>query len=174
MKPIIGVGIYVLILAPCSVASTEQAYKLNLGHENTYLYFHVLQIKLYSREATNLQCRPCISLSVNANTLEIVKVIGYSFKFNEGRQFLYQFRDYLLEDATYHSAVDIVKPSARLLIAKYIPGITNLPQDLEAWVMRHPLLLDMTGRLASVESTSSAPSVTATPLVNRLHSWISS
>jgi len=150
-------------------------YELDLGLENAHPYFHISQIKLYTGEPTNPQRRPRISLSINEDNLHIAKVLGHRFKFNDGLQFLCQFQDYSVNDATYRSADSFVEPAARLLVAKYIRGITNLPPDLEAWAMARPWSLNSTGRLAAATSNSnSAPRATGNPLANSLAARISS
>src|SRR5271170_1833227 len=102
----------------------------------------------------------------------LCKVLSHRFSFEEGVEFL-RLKDYTLEDATYPNAGTFIEPSARLLVAKYVRSIANLPRDLEAWAMERPWSLDSTGRLAAAVSrssgASSAPRALATPLVNRLH-----
>ena len=151
--------------------ASRTSYQLDLGSEKAHTYFHVSQIKLYTGDPTTPQRRPRISLTVNEDNLQISKILGHRFKYNDGLQFLCQYRDYSAEDATYRNAVDFIEPAARLLVAKYIRGIANLPRDLEAWTMQHPWSLDTTGRLAAAASSSSAPPaprVIATPSVSRL------
>ena len=151
--------------------ASRTSYQLDLGSEGAHSYFHVSQIKLYTGEPTNPQRRPRISLSISADNLQIVKILGHRFKFNDGLQFLCQYQDYSVEDATYRNAVDFIEPATRLLVAKYIRGIANLPRNLEAWAMQHPWSLDTTGRLAAAAYTSPTPPASraiTTPLVNRL------
>ena len=149
--------------------STRTTYQLDLGNEKAHPYFHISRLKLYTGEPTNPQRRPRISPSISVDNLEVVKVIGHRFKFNDGLQFLCQWRDYSIEDSTYRNATDFVEPAARLLVAKYIRDFRNIPRDLEAWAMQHPWALDTTGRLAAAASASSAPRAIATPTVNRSH-----
>jgi hypothetical protein len=118
--------------------ATRTTYQLDLGSERAYSYFHVSQIKPYTGEPTNPQCRPRISLSVSTDNLQIVKVLGHRFKFNDGLQFLCQYQVYLVEDATYRNAIDFIEPAARLLVVKYIRNIAKLPRDLEAWLCSIP------------------------------------
>src|SRR5271170_5549038 len=98
----------------------------------------------------------------------LCKVLSHRFSFEEGVEFL-RLKDYTLEDATYPNAGTFIEPSARLLVAKYIRSIANLPPDLEAWAMERPWSLDSTGRLAAAASRSPGASSAPTPLVNRLH-----
>jgi len=145
--------------------ATRTTYMLDLGNERAHPYFHISRLKLYIGEPTNPQRRPRISTSIGADNLEVGKVIGHRFKHNEGLQFLCQWKDYSIEDSTYRNASDFVEPAARLLVAKYIRGIQNLPRNLETWAMQRPWSLDTTGRLAGS---------TTTPTINGIYARIPS
>ena len=111
--------------------STRTTYQLDLGHEKAHSYFHVSHLKFYTGEPTNPQRRPRISLSISFDNLEIAKVLGHRFKFNDGLLFLCQYQDYSIEDAIYHNAIDFVEPAARLLVAKYIRIFPISPEILK-------------------------------------------
>jgi Integrase zinc binding domain len=143
---------------------TRTTYQLDLGHEKAHPYFHVDQIKLYTGDPTSPQRRPRISLSVNEDNLQIDRILGHRFKFNDGLQFLCQYKDYSPDDATYRKAMDFVEPTACILVARYLRGFKELPRDLRQWTLRTPWAFDLTGRLApgAKDSTHSTPSVNYT------------
>jgi hypothetical protein len=157
---------------------TRKTYKLDLGSETAYPYFDISQIKLYTGEPMNLQCRPRISLSVREDNLEIARILGHRFKFKEGWQFLCQFKDYSVEDATYRNATDFIEPAACILVAKYLRTLKDMSDDLRYWALRTPWAFDLSGRFApaarasastSVPPASASSSSLVTPSLNRMH-----
>ena len=140
-----------------------------LGMKRLISNFHIPHLKLYIKESTNLQRRPRISPSINVDNLEVAKVIGHRFRFNASLQFLCQWKQYSIEDSTYHNATDFIESAARLLVAKYIRVIQNLSRNLEVWAMQHPWALDTIGRFAAATSISSTSRAIITSLVNHLH-----
>jgi hypothetical protein len=140
---------------------TRTTYQLDLGFEKAHPYFNITQLKLYIGEPSEPRRRPRISLTVNEDNLAISKILNHRFKHNDGLQFLCQFKDYAVEDATYRNATDFVEPAACILVAKYLRALKNMPDDLRLWSIRTPWAYDLSGQFApaALASTPSATSV---------------
>ena len=66
---------------------TRSLYQFDVGKEQFHNSLHVSRIKLYVGEPTNPQRRPCLSPSVEADNLEIKRIIGHRFRQQGGLQF---------------------------------------------------------------------------------------
>jgi hypothetical protein len=130
-------------------------YRLDLGDQHRYNSFHVSKLKLYTGEPTVPQRRPRISPTVEADNLEVDKILSHNITYSGKVQFLCQWKDYLPEDATYRLADDIRRPDARILVAKYLSQLSPqaLTDNLKAWMDVTPW---------SRQTVKSAPT-TATP-----------
>jgi hypothetical protein len=112
---------------------TYTLYTLDLNKEKAHPSFHVSKIKPYEDEPHTPQRRPRISPTIEADNLEIDKVIGHRIKSGE-LEFLCQWKDYAPEDATYRSGKDITKPEAKVQVSKYIRTCKGqLPVELHQW-----------------------------------------
>jgi hypothetical protein len=87
--------------------------------------------------------RPRLSPSVEADNLEIKRIIGHPFRQQGGLQFLCHWKDYAAEDSTYRNADAIVHPVARALVAGYIRSLSSIQQDLGDWISENPWALGM-------------------------------
>ena len=96
-----------------------------------------------SSMSANLQHHPCLSPSVEADNLEIKRIIGHRFTQQGGLHFVCHWKDYAAEDSIYRNADAIVHPVARALIAGYIQSLSSIQQDLGYWISENLWALGM-------------------------------
>jgi RNase H-like domain found in reverse transcriptase/Integrase zinc binding domain/Retrotransposon gag protein/Retroviral aspartyl protease/Reverse transcriptase (RNA-dependent DNA polymerase)/Chromo (CHRromatin Organisation MOdifier) domain/Zinc knuckle len=121
---------------------SKSNYTLEISGSRRHNTFHVNAIKRYFDPHLELfpnrqRRRPRIAPEDRDLNLEIEKIIGHRRLRNNVIRFLCKWEGYPNEDATYRDAEDFKTSEYGVkLVADYIVGFGELPDELGAWILR--------------------------------------